>query len=956
MPFLRVGNSSWLASLGWVVLWELSGLPVTAAETEPEQPYSAAVLPLLKAHCVSCHGPDKQEGKLKLSDFVDDRAVTEQSQLWQRVLARLETGDMPPDDAPSRPTANERQAAIEWIKQRQELDAERNAGDPGVVLARRLSNAELDYTIRDLTGQDIRPSREFPVDPANEAGFDNSGESLAMSPTLLRKQLAAARLVSEHLVLLPQGFTFASHPAVTDTDRDKYCVQRIIDFYERHQVDYANYFFSAWQYQQRDQLGKAGAKLEDFADQADLSPKYLATVWAAVSDTAHNSGPLAELRQAWRNLPADSSSSEEVKEKCRELRDLVVKRRTSLLEPIERLHAPGISDGSQPLVLWHNKQSARRHMRYQGNADGDEAEALRRFCHDFPAEFFVSDRGPYFDPSAAGQGRLLTAGFHLMQGYFRDDEPLCELVLSDDDRAELDGLWRELHFVTLVPQRQYKDFIFFERAEPPRFMRAAEFDFARSEDKDTVSQEKIKRLAEAYLAKAKDNGASNEAVEAIETYFAGISHDIRWVEQARLAGEPGHLQSLTRFAERAYRRPLADGERTELLSFYRRLREQDHLTHEEAIRDCVASVLVSPHFSYRIDLAATGKRISSLPDVALANRLSYFVWSSMPDDELLAQAALGKLHEPEVLVAQTRRMLRDERIRRLAKEFGGNWLDFRRFQEHNSVDRERFPTFTNELRDAMFEEPVRYCTDILQNNRSVLEFIDGKHVFVNPLLAKHYGMRIPESAADWHRIEDATDYGRGGLLGMSVFLTKNAPGLRTSPVKRGYWVVKRLLGEQIPPPPPEVPELPQDEAKLDLPLPELLARHREHRSCAVCHEKFDSLGLAFEGYGPIGERRDVDLAGRAVQTLAEYPDGSDRAGLDGLRQYLLEKRRDEFIDNLCRKLFSYALGRSLILSDRKALREMRARLAADEYAMGSLIESIVTSPQFLMQRGRNTGE
>jgi mono/diheme cytochrome c family protein len=206
------------------------------------------------------------------------------------------------------------------------------------------------------------------------------------------------------------------------------------------------------------------------------------------------------------------------------------------------------------------------------------------------------------------------------------------------------------------------------------------------------------------------------------------------------------------------------------------------------------------------------------------------------------------------------------------------------------------------------------------------------------------------------RVDDADRYGRGGLLGMSVFLTKNAPGLRTSPVKRGYWVVRRILGEQIPPPPPDVPELPQDEAKLELTLPQLLAKHREHKNCAACHQRFDSLGLAFEGYGPIGERRELDLAGRTPETQATFPDGVDREGLAGLREYLREKRREEFIDNLGRKMFSYALGRSLMLSDRQALREMRARLAAEDYAMGSLIESIVTSPQFLNQRGRDAGE
>jgi hypothetical protein len=326
----------------------------------------------------------------------------------------------------------------------------------------------------------------------------------------------------------------------------------------------------------------------------------------------------------------------------------------------------------------------------------------------------------------------------------------------------------------------------------------------------------------------------------------------------------------------------------------------------------------------------------------------------MPDAELLACAADGTLHEPAVLIQQTRRMLKDHRVRGLATEFGGNWLDIRRFEEHNSVDRERFPSFTNELRHAMFEEPVRFLLDILQNNRSVLDFVHGDHTFVNPVLAKHYGMPATAVAQDeWVRIDDASPYRRGGLLPMAVFLTKNAPGLRTSPVKRGYWVVRRLLGEPIPPPPPTVPDLPQDEAKLgELTLPQILARHREDKACAGCHQRFDSFGLSFEGYGPIGERRSLDFGGRPVETRAVFPDGSEGDGLSGLRRHLKEERQDDFIDNLCEKLLSYALGRSLLLSDKKTLHAMRTKLAAEGYAMGSLIESIVTSPQFLNQRGQ----
>src|SRR5205085_9054082 len=183
-----------------------------------------------------------------------------------------------PEEA-RRPKPGERAAVIAWIRDLRDHEAKRNAGDPGTVLARRLSNAEFDYTIRDLTGVDIRPTREFPVDPANQAGFDNSAESLAMSPALLRKYLAAARHVADHVVLKPEGFVFAPHPVVTDTDRDKYCVQRIVDFYQRHQVDYADYFLAAWKFKHREKLGTPDAELCCASSEAKLSEKYLRVVW-----------------------------------------------------------------------------------------------------------------------------------------------------------------------------------------------------------------------------------------------------------------------------------------------------------------------------------------------------------------------------------------------------------------------------------------------------------------------------------------------------------------------------------------------------------------------------------------------------------------------------------------------------------------------------------------------------
>jgi hypothetical protein len=559
-----------------------------------------------------------------------------------------------------------------------------------------------------------------------------------------------------------------------------------------------------------------------------------------------------------------------------------------------------------------------------------------------------------------------------MHGYFRDDRPMYELVLDVAEQREIDTLWSELNFITQAPMRQYKDFIFFERAEPPRFMQEATFDFARSEDKDAVSAAKMQELQAAYLAKARRIGASAQALEAMQTYFTSIAAQIRQVEQARLAAEQSHLVALQTFAARAYRRPLAAAERDELLAFYHKLRDHDHLDHEEAIRDTVVSILLSPEFCYRVDLPAApavpsarragpdarslpDTRKTSLGDYALASRLSYFLWSSMPDDELLSQAAAGNLHKPDVLVAQARRMLGDARLRGLAEQFAGNWLEFRRFEETNTVDRARFPSFTNELRQAMAEEPVRFFLHVAGRNRPVLDFLDADYTFVNPVLAKHYGMPVPNVGAnEWVQVNDAQVYGRGGLLPMAIFLTKNAPGLRTSPVKRGYWVVRRLLGERIPPPPPEVPELPKDEANLgERTLPQLLARHRADKACAGCHQRFDSLGLAFEAYGPTGERRTQDLGGRPVDPTAIFPDGSSGTGLAGLRGYLTAKRREEFIDNLCRKLFAYALGRNVTVSDKLTIDEIRAGLAQAGYRFDSLVELIVSSSAFLHKRAED---
>jgi hypothetical protein len=979
-----------------------------AADPTPQdidRQFQQTIRPLLKTYCVGCHGGQKPAAQFDLGAVATTSSVVDDFAHWTLLRNRVAASEMPPKVAPQ-PDAASRQKIVDWIDALRKEEARKNAGDPGPVLARRLSNAEYNYTIRDLTGVDIRPTREFPVDPANPAGFDNSGESLSMSPALMNKYLQAAREVADHMVLKPSGIGFAPFLALAETDRDKYAVGQIIDFYHRQDTDYGDYFLAAWRYKHRAALGKPAATLAAVAADSKVSPKYLSTIWRTLEQTKEEIGPLAKVQEMWRALPAPKGNQPDAaRDGCNAMRDYVVKLRKKIEYHVTELSAPGVNRTAQPLLMWRNREYAthrrdfdRAALQVEGewkpvlvtaapkkqvpadNADEEAPPVLQkqqgpdsdlhvpagqraayeaafgRFASVFPDTFYIQERGRYFPDNTRDKGRYLSAGFHNLMGYFRDDQPLYDLILDAKQQKQLDGYWQEMDFVASTTTRTYVQFYLFESREAAKGPDSG----AAIPDKEITSEARIMKLKETYLNRAR--ASKNPAViKAVEDHFDAVNSTIRWVERARVEAEPSHLDALLQFAARAYRRPLTPAERSSLLAFYHSLREKDGLSHEDAMRDSLVSVLMSPDFCYRIDLVEAagqgGARPSAgyarpLSDYAVASRLSYFLWSSMPDEALLARAAAGDLHRPEVLTAQVRRMLKDPKAVGLATEFGGNWLDFRRFEEHNAVDRERFPVFTNELREAMFQEPVRYIADVMQNNRSILDLVYGNYTFVNPVLAKHYGM--PEIAGGpdmWVRVDDARKYGRGGLLPMAAFLTKNAPGLRTSPVKRGYWVVKRVLGEVIPPPPAVVPELPRDEAKLDLPLRDMLARHRSEATCAACHAKFDGFGLAFEGYGPVGEARTKDLAGHDVDTHAPLPGGVEAEGLEGVVKYIREHRQNEFVDSLCRKLMVYALGRSLILSDEPAIEAMRSKLAANGYRFNTLVESIVTSPQFVTKRG-----
>lgn len=992
------------------VSWLLSDrLP--AFEDPLAEQFQSQLKPLLERYCSSCHSGSDPEAKLDTTIFTDPAKVALTWDMWQNMVARCQAGEMPPADAGEQPTPAVRAALRDWTDRFGRAEARRMQGDPGPISVRRLSNAEFNYTIRDLTGIDIRPTRNFPVDPANEAGFDNSAESLTISPALIGKYLDAAREVASHMLLTPDGIRFAPFPVVTDTDRDKYCVQRIVDFYRRHEVRIEDYLLASWRVRMQATAQGPQQMFDQWIDAeaaaASLSPRYLRTVWSAVNDNRRTLGPLAELKQRWQSLPLDPSEVDNVRRACVEIAASLVELRQQISPQFPNLKGPGLSGGSQTLVLWKNRKMATHRRALNREALNKEAsildaqaeaawenappaermsilETYEDFCACFPDTFFVLERGrAHIDPKEAAKeakGRLLSAGFHSMTGFFRDDQPLCELVLSEQEKHELDQLWLELDFIALAPFRQYSGFIWYERAESG-FINEATFNFVRAEDRSATTTAMIERFAELYIDKVRRREGSAEMLEAAEYYFADMDRQLRKLERMIAEAQPKQLNALIAFAEQAFRQPISDEIRQRIEAFYKSALTHPNADHRSAMEDTLVSILLSPAYLYRWDLrhpratvqtnvepepTATTKpqatpQLQPIGNLELASRLSFFVWSSLPDEELLARASNGKLEEEDSLQSELTRMLKDPKASAMVREFLGNWLDFRRFDAHQGVDREQFPEFDDALRQSMADEPIEYFGELLRRNGSVLELLDSNHMMVDGRLALFYGLNSAGEAHDepairsvdtlWQRVDQVRDKQRGGLISMAVFLTQNSPGQRTSPVKRGYWIVRRLLGEHIPAPPPNVPELPSSEHQLgDLTLRELLAKHREHASCAACHDRFDSIGLLLEGFNPIGLTRTEDLSGHALSLEAILPNGARAEGFAGLKEYILAHRVEDFRRQFCRSLLAYALGRSLILPDELLVDEMLAQLERNDNRIQTAFEVIVRSSQFRNRR------
>ena len=405
---------------------------------------------------------------------------------------------------------------------------------------------------------------------------------------------------------------------------------------------------------------------------------------------------------------------------------------------------------------------------------------------------------------------------------------------------------------------------------------------------------------------------------------------------------------ISTLARRAYRRPVTDADMKVPLGLYRDGAKR--VGFETGIEMALRSILVSPTFLFRLEDQPSGVKPNTpyrISDLDLASRLSFFIWSSIPDEPLLEVAAKGNLRKPDVLLQQVRRMLADSRSEALVDNFAGQWLHIRNIGVHQPSPEVLFH-FDDNLRKAFEEEMKLFFESIIRENRNVVDLLDTNYTFLNERLARHYGI-TGVYGERFRRVTLPSNSVRGGLLGKGSVLTTTSYPNRTSPVIRGKWILENVFGAPPPPPPPNVPELKDDrDPRKVLPMREQLAAHRKNPACAGCHAQMDQLGFALENFDGIGEWRDVYASGARVDASAELPDGTKFNGPVELRKVLRE-HSDQFLTTMIEKMLTYALGRGLEANDAPAVRSIKRASAKDNNRFESIIHGIVTSTPFTMR-------
>ena len=795
-----------------------------AAYVTPSFADEAGFRAFISANCNACHNAKVASGGVNFSAYSDSKTFIENRSVWDRVLAKVKAGEMPPAGVPKPPSA-EVSAAVGWIESEFARQDSAVKPDTGRVAARRLNRAEYNNTVRDLLGIDIHPADNFPADEA-AFGFDDISDALHMSSVLLEKYADAAELSVRTAIFGPPKMkpSMTHYPLPVRLNNSR------------------------------------GTKIA-VPDEAHYDLTGLSTLHAA---------------HAIHNFPVNATYS---------LRLVLNGHRPNQSMPA---HVGFWIDGKlihEIEVDATDLEGQVREVRTKVTAGEHllSASYIKQF-HGLPPSY----NGP--EPSTRPPVPLISAHGPLSE---KDIEVLRKYgttIKTDAIETRIDNRFESIDV-------------------------GGPFDQTMG-----PSPESVRRI---FVCSQQTAGCARQIVST--------------------------------FAESAFRRPVEAKEVEPFISLYALARKQGD-SFNEGITAALEGVMVSPNFLFRIERDrpqfARVKTVSNISnalpvnDYELASRLSYFLWSSMPDAELLRLAAEHRLRQPDVLEAQVRRMLKDEKVRALVDNFAGEWLQFRNIDVVRP-DPQRFPDFDESLRHSMKRETELFVENIFRQDGSVLDFLDANYSFLDERLARFYGVpgvRGPE----FRKVDMSGTQRGGGILAQGSILTISSYATRTSPVLRGKWVLENLLNAPPPPPPPSVPALDDTKVGQAASLRQQLEAHRENAVCASCHAKMDPIGFGLENLNAIGEWRDED--GKfPVDSSGVLPGGKPFKGPKELKALLMAGRRDAFVAGLTEKLMTYALGRGLERFDRPALQSIEAGLAAHDYHFSTLVLGLVNSLPFEMK-------
>ena len=782
--------------------------------------YQQQVLPLLTKTCIACHNDRAQTGGLSFEPFRDAATASQKPELWQKVLDKLNSRQMPPSPVPP-PSATELAAVTGWIRKLPAIaaaSANDAAQSPGRVTARRLNRIEYNNTIHDLLGVSLRPADEFPVDDSGY-GFDNIGDVLSISPLLMEKYLNAAHTVSRAAVY---GETYPEKPTL------------LVKLMSKKVQDDA----------------QVRGNVTPFSLRGAIYASFHAPVDAEY-----------EFRIRYQNFRGTESVVQD--------------------------------DGPA--------RGAPRGGAQRGQTGATDARGAR--------------------PSRDEQNRLAAAPIDLK---FTVDEKVVFSTTVEGNADYNYARGEDRVRVKLTPGDHEVRFSFPDYANVP-------------DPRKQLNPDGRRKL---YV----------DIVDIVGPYGVAATRPPGF-NKIFICGNPGRYSSACEYQivnnliVRAYRRPPTNAEISKMMDLVAQVKKRD--SFEEAIRVLTEAVLISPNFLFRIERDPNPRALAAsyeINDYELASRLSYFLWSSMPDDELFRVAEQKRFRAPGVLNAQVQRMLADSKASALAENFGEQWLNLR-LMDRTKPDAGKFASVDDELLGNMRKETQLFIGSVFRENRSVLDFIDGRFSYMNGPLARYYGIKGIDGEA-FQRVELDGEQ-RSGIVTQASILSISSYATRTSPVLRGKWVLDTLLGTAPPHPLDGIPPLTEKDLGTAASIRQRLEQHRADPSCAACHNAMDPIGFGLENYDAAGQWRIKD-GNFDIDNSGTLPNGRSFVGAQALKE-VLKADAGLFARNFTEKLLTYALGRGLERSDRAVVDQISRDLAADSYRFVTLVNQIVNSRPFKMR-------